>query len=32
MPMARAWVFPGDLMDFLAWEEGVGDTQAMLAA
>ena len=32
MPMARAWVSPGDLVDFLAWEEGVGDTQAMVAA
>ena len=32
MPMARAWVSPGDLVDFLAWEESVGDTQAMVAA
>ena len=30
--MARAWVSPGDLVDFLAWEESVGDTQAMVAA
>ena len=30
--MARAWVSSGDLVDFLAWEESVGDTQAMVAA
>ena len=32
VPMARAWMSPGDLVDFLAWEGSVGDTQAMVAA